>query len=310
MSRSMSLDSCPRKHKKKHAPPKDNELKEFHLTNDLVGSGAYSHIWRAVSKGDPSLPLVAKVSSKTARRTRKNYLAALSVLQTLKHPNLIVLHHHQETTGWFYLFLEYHPRPTQTLTQTLQSHPLTDPLVLKIALQVSCVLAYMHQHGWGHRDIKPCNILFNPQTEHVTVLDLGFAAPTEELCEDFTGSPLYAAPEVLAFERYSVPKSDSWSLGIVLYQLLHFGSYPFMGDTLEGLTESVLHDPLEFPKEDTCSELKIQLQSITAKLLCKSPNERAYAVQVKEMLTSLSNQQQQLDFEENNPYNFYIKSSQ
>jgi len=45
-------------------PPKDDELNDFEISNELVGTGAYSTIWKAVSKKDPHLPLVAKISKK------------------------------------------------------------------------------------------------------------------------------------------------------------------------------------------------------------------------------------------------------
>jgi hypothetical protein len=52
-------------------PPKDDELNEFEISNELVGTGAYSTIWKAVSKKDPHLPLVAKISKKKCSKNKK-----------------------------------------------------------------------------------------------------------------------------------------------------------------------------------------------------------------------------------------------
>lgn len=52
-------------------PPKDDELSEFEISNELVGTGAYSTIWKAVSQKDPHLPLVAKISKKKCSKNKK-----------------------------------------------------------------------------------------------------------------------------------------------------------------------------------------------------------------------------------------------
>jgi len=256
-------------------PPKDDELIDYEISSQLVGTGAYSTIWRAYSKKDPGLLLAAKVSKKNARRTKKNYFGALSVLRNIVHPNLIKLHHYQETSMWYYLFLEYHPKPTETLTELIINGNISDSLIVVIFSQVASAVSYLHENGWGHRDVKPCNILFNPETQLVTVLDLGFAMPTHKLCDDFTGSPLYTAPEVLAFNKYQINLSDCWSLGVVLYQLLYGGKYPFLADDLQTLTTCVVNDELAFPKDvHPPSALRQSLKTVVEKLLRKNPQER------------------------------------
>jgi len=269
-------------------PPKDEELNDFEILSELVGTGAYSTIWKAVWKKDPQLPLVAKISKKNARRTKKNYFGALAVLTSLVHPNLIKLYTYKETSSWYYLFLEHHPRPTETLTEMMIKGSITDQLILTMFVQIAAVVSYLHQNGWGHRDLKPCNILFNPVTQTVTVLDLGFAMPTHKLCDDFTGSPLYVAPEVLEFKKYDINQSDCWSLGVVLYQLLFKGKYPFVAEDLETLAHVVITQELSFPKELETTKLRDSLKSLSAKLLQKNPPERMSASELYESLKALS----------------------
>jgi len=206
---------------------------------------------------------------------KKNYYGALGVLRNITHPNLIKLHNFQETSMWYYLMLEYHPKPTETLTELIIEGNITDELIVIIFSQTVSALAHLHDNGWGHRDVKPCNILFNPENKRVTVLDLGFAMPTQKLCDDFTGSPLYAAPEVLGFKKYAIYLSDCWSLGVVLYQLLYGGKYPFLADDLQTLTACVINDELTFPKETSPpAPLREKLKSVVEKLLKKNPDER------------------------------------
>jgi len=249
---------------------------------------SFRTIWKAVWKKDPTLSLVAKISKKNARRTKKNYFGALAVLTTLVHPNLIKLYTYRETSSWYYLFLEYHPRPTETLTELMIKGNINDTLIVTIFVQIAAVVSYLHQNGWGHRDLKPCNVLYNPVTQTVTVLDLGFAMPTQKLCDDYTGSPLYVAPEVLEFKKYDINQSDCWSLGVVLYQLLYKGKYPFVAEDLETLAHVVTTQELTFPKELETTNLRDELKSISAKLLQKNPQERMNSSSLYESLKSFS----------------------
>jgi len=269
-------------------PPTDDELCDFEISSELVGTGAYSTIWKAVSKKDPQLPLVAKISKKNARRTKKNYQGALSVLTTVVHPNLIKLYTYRETSSWYYLFLEYYPRPYETLTELMIKGNVTEPNIVTIFSQVAAVVSYLHQNGWGHRDLKPCNVLFNPVTQNVIVLDLGFAMPTNRLCDDFTGSPLYVAPEVLEFKKYDINQSDCWSLGVMLYQLLHKGKYPFVAEDLETLAHVVTTQELTFPKELESTKIRDTLKSLSSKLLMKNPQVRMNSNTLYENLKTLS----------------------
>jgi len=216
---------------------------------------------------------------------KKNYFGDLGVLCNISHPNLIKLHHFQETSLWYYLLLEYHPKPTETLTELMVEGNISDQLILVIFAQAVSAIAHLHENGWGHRDVKPCNILYNPDNQVVTVLDLGFAMQTHKLCDDFTGSPLYAAPEVLGFKKYAINLSDCWSLGVVLYQLLFGGKYPFLADDLQSLTMSVINDELSFPKEvSPPSVIRCNLKLVVGKCMKKNPDERISSTELSFLL--------------------------
>lgn len=79
---------------------------------------------------------------------------------------------HQETSGYFYEFLEYIEKPAMTLTDLLKINGSTLPpsIATKIFAQLVGALSYMHANGFGHRDLKPDNIMVNPQTLHVTII--------------------------------------------------------------------------------------------------------------------------------------------
>jgi len=267
-------DHHPRATKRKiQTGPEDPEITLFRISSQLVGKGSYSAIWVAQSLMDSSLKVAVKVSKKTGQRAKLNYESAMGSLRMLQHPNIIRLFFAQETALGYYEFMEHLEKPTMTLTALLERAEQSIPTVVisPIVSQLASALAHMHERGVGHRDVKPDNIMINPQTLHVTLIDFGFAMSTRSSCEDFVGSPIYAAPEVLTFQPYAVDLADVWSLGVVIFQLC-FGAYPWPAQTLPELTARVVRENLQFPPTPS-QDVRI-LQPLIAALLQKAPHAR------------------------------------
>jgi serine/threonine protein kinase len=120
--------------------------------------------------------------------------------------------------------------PGASLAEKLKSGPMPPSAALWIARQTAEALDALHQAGWTHGDIKPENIHLSPQ-HHATLLDLGFArrcdqptAPSGSLM----GTLTHMAPETFDAGRTADIRSDIYSLGIVLYEMLT-GRVPFVG---------------------------------------------------------------------------------
>jgi len=231
-------------------PPNDPELERFEIFPELIGKGSYSNIWKAQWKDQPCCEIVAKVSKKQANRTKKNFFAELAVLKSLEQPNLLKLYSFRETSQYYYLFLEHHKKPTLNVTALIGANggTLDIDLIVTIFAQVASAVAFLHSNGFGHRDLKSDNILYNPESKRVTVIDFGFALKSTKLCEDFSASPLYAAPEVLHFKPYNPTATDCWSLGVLLFQMV-YGKFPFPAKDLKELTHRVVSDDISFPSE-------------------------------------------------------------
>jgi serine/threonine protein kinase len=130
--------------------------------------------------------------------------------------------------------------PGQSLAARLKRGPLELPEALWIARQTAEGLAALHAHGWLHGDVTPGNVLVSPRGQ-ATLIDLGFARPLGEpisaLDRVVAGTPHYLAPELIFSVQPADVRSDLFSLGVMLFEMLS-GVAPAQGDTLEDMARA------------------------------------------------------------------------
>ena len=193
-----------------------------------------------------SLP--AEVMANPKARSRFSREARL--LASLNHPNIATIYDEfQEAEDVAYLILEY--VPGQTLAEQIAKKPLKLEEALTIALQIAEAVAAAHEHDVIHRDLKPGNIKITPEGK-VKVLDFGLAKVVggEGLDQHSTitepgrviGTPAYMSPEQ-ARGKPTDKRSDIWSFGCVLYEMLT-ATVPFKGETISDTLACILeHEP-------------------------------------------------------------------
>jgi serine/threonine-protein kinase len=200
------------------------------------------------------------------------FLREIQLLARLHHPNITALHTAFRHEGQLVMIMEF------IEGQTLGAKFKTDPMILGTNLsyiqQVLSGLAYAHEHGIIHRDVKPSNIMVS-KNDHVKLLDFGLAHPV--LSSEFTrtgtilGSLHYMSPEQVMGEQLDA-RSDVYSVGVTLYQLVT-GRLPFDGPSgyaiATGHLKSVPIDPITIN-----SNLPAGLSKIVLKSLAKSPGDR------------------------------------
>jgi serine/threonine-protein kinase len=181
-----------------------------------------------------SLPPEVKDNPKALSR----FTREARVLASLNHPNIATIHEElEEAEGSVYLVLEY--VPGQTLAERIAKGPLKLEEALTIALQIAEAVAAAHERDVIHRDLKPGNIKIT-QEGKVKVLDFGLAkvigGETTDQKSTITepgrviGTPAYMSPEQ-ARGKTTDKRSDIWSFGCVLYEMLT-GRIPFKGETI------------------------------------------------------------------------------
>ncbi|AOZ91528.1 Stk1 family PASTA domain-containing Ser/Thr kinase [Paenibacillus crassostreae] len=214
------------------------------------------------------------------RRFRREAQSAAS----LSHPNVVSIYDVGQEDDIHYIVMEY--IEGFNLNEIIQDRaPLQVEESIRITAQICDALDHAHQNQIIHRDIKPHNILIG-RNGRVKVTDFGIARAVTSTTITQTGSVLgsvhYFSPEhakgVLTGE-----KSDLYSLGIVLYQMLT-GTLPFLGESPISVALKHLQEDFEDPR-DTNPLIPQSVENIILKSMRKNPSERYQSA--KEMLKDL-----------------------
>ncbi|MFL1467135.1 protein kinase domain-containing protein [Marinobacter sp. HN1S83] len=159
----------------------------------------------------------------------------------LNHPAIVTVYDVGEETDLAYIAMDYaQGRPLSDFGRAGGLLPLAT--TLDIVARVADALEYAHARKIVHRDIKPGNIIYNPDSGEVKITDFGIAKIADDSrtrTGSVMGSPLYMSPEQLKGQKVS-GASDIYSLGVTLYRLVS-GETPYQGDTLASLTYQILN---------------------------------------------------------------------
>ena len=191
---------------------------------------------------------------------------------SLNHPNIVTIYEMGKHENGFYLAMEY--IKGKTLSEIIQQKELQISMVIHFAIQICDGLSKAHRAGIIHRDIKPANIMVK-KDGIVKILDFGLAKLRggKKLTKTSTlmGTFPYMSPEQIRGKDID-QRSDIFSLGVVLYELLTL-KLPFRGDTDEAILYSIIHDHPE-PLARYKKGVSDSLQRIIDKALDKDADTR------------------------------------
>ena len=212
-----------------------------------LGTGATSRVYVA-SRGDGERVVVKVMKSGTAEAERSQYfLLEMQVLQKLAHPNVVPITDVGEAQGVLFFTMPF--IEGETMRQRLAregAFPMAD--AARLARDVALALAHVHSNGVVHRDVKPENILLSPNG--AVLLDFGHArAPTILANADsydakkyIVGTPNYVSPEQVSGRRVADSRSDIYSLGCVLLEMLT-GAVPFVASSARESMQRRVDEP-------------------------------------------------------------------
>src|ERR671936_668982 len=191
----------------------------------------------------------------------------------LSHPNIVSIYDRGEAEGTYYIAMEY--LEGRTLKELIVSRgPAPIPVAIDYARQILSALRFAHRNGIVHRDIKPHNVLVDGEGR-VKVTDFGIAraGAASQMTEagSIVGTAQYLSPEQAKGTAVD-QRSDIYSLGIVLYELLT-GSVPFTGDTpVEIAMKHISETPV--PPSEKRPEVPHDLDLVVVRALAKDPGDR------------------------------------
>lgn len=223
----------------------------------------------------------ADITSDSDRMRR--FIQEARAASALNHSNIAAIYELGDDEGVPFIVMEL--VEGRTLHEAMNQGPLPEEQILQIAIQAADALQDAHSQGIIHRDIKPANMMLNSKGQ-LKVLDFGLAklrrAPTTldkiEPDQETTtrtgvllGTVHYLSPEQ-ALGKEVDGRADIFSLGVVLYQLAT-GEFPFTGDNVVQMIESILHsDPR--PPQSRNQLISTKLERIIQKCLMKDPAMR------------------------------------
>jgi serine/threonine protein kinase len=286
-----------------------NDFSKYTDFQDMArgGSALLRSCWDSIIGRTVALKTLLPKAS-TNQRERRRFLREARVTAQLAHPATVPVYEIGTTdTGELYFTMkciagENLFKILQRLSwgdkAAEQDHPLHDQIDMMI--QAAQALAYAHVHGVIHRDIKPENIWVGKFGE-VILLDWGVAKvwgqsdkdaiPTEDLDHKLAtskdkqlqtltldgqrpGTPLYMSPEAVLGNRNIDERTDIFSFGVLMYEMLTFNE-PFRGPTIRHTFDNIINfSPPSLRKKSPKRNIPEALDRIVLKAIEKDPNDR------------------------------------
>ncbi len=264
----------------------------YHIEREL-GRGGMAAVYLADDlKHHRSVAIKVLDPELAAAIGAERFLREIQIAARLNHPQILPLHDSGAAEGLLYYVMPYVEGESlrERLTREKQL-PIAEAVT--IACEVAAALTYAHRQGFIHRDIKPENILLSQG--HPLLADFGIAravsaAGREKLTRTgvAVGTPVYMSPEQAGGASAIDGRSDLYSLGCVLYEMLA-GQPPFTGPSVE----SIVHQHLAVPPPlitNLRPSTPVGISGLLERVLAKVPADRyasgeEFARALKEALT-------------------------
>ncbi len=207
---------------------------------------------------------------------RERFLREAKVLAKLQHANIVQIYDADVWNDQMYIVMEY--LSGGTLSSWYREQGITVDVAVETVVKCAKALHYAHTKGVVHRDVKPSNILMDAESEPnlsdfgISKLGLDLSEASLTVTGQIMGTPRYMSPEQFDGEDAVDLRTDLYSLGLVLFELLSGGELPFDGDTLGALVTAKQRPPKSL--RSFVPEAPQWLESICMRSIDPDPSRR------------------------------------
>ena len=257
------------------ADPFPEKFGKYRIVEE-VGRGGFADVYKAI---DTTLDRTVALKFLEPRLLREptfveRFQREAKLAANLKHPNIVFIHEFGWEAGTVYIAMEF--LEGQTLKEVILKEGALPPgRIVNMVEQIASALDHAHRRGLVHRDIKPSNIMVGAD-DHVTVMDFGIAKAATLTALTTTGrifgTPEYMSPEQAEGVEEPDARSDIYSLGVVVYEMVT-GKVPFSGMTPLSIMRGHADKPPPLPSEIN-PDISPAVEAILLKALAKKREER------------------------------------
>ncbi|MBM4089339.1 MAG: serine/threonine protein kinase, partial [Planctomycetes bacterium] len=246
-----------------------------YVVRELIGKGGFGAVYLA---HDPDLKRLVAVKvprlgpDGTLHGSIEQFIHEAQTAASLRHPGIVAIHDVLRGADHVAIVQEY--IAGQDLRHWMHGRRCEPVKAAEIILKVVETLTFAHSQGFIHRDLKPGNILLD-DGDCVHLADFGLAVHAGELGQRgaTSGTPAYMSPEQVRGETHRLDgRSDIWSVGVILYELLT-SSRPFRGETADELYTAIVRDD-PWPPRQIRPDVPAELDRICIKCLAKRASDR------------------------------------
>ena len=217
-----------------------------------IGTGAFSEVWEGIWNNNTR---VAVKKLKTGTASTDKLHKEVELLKQLSHPKIIQLYAVCTKEEPIYIITELMKHGSLLEYLRGDGRSLKLPQLIDMGAQVASGMAYLEEKNYVHRDLAARNILLG-ENLICKVADFDFSRVTDEgVYEAHTGAKFpikWTAPEAALFSRFTI-KSDVWSFGILLFELITYGRFPYSGMNNVQVLEA-LQTGYRMPRPEACPE--------------------------------------------------------
>jgi serine/threonine-protein kinase len=251
---------------------------------DQLGQGGYGDVYLGVAKGSPDVavklldPSAARDEDTVARFKREADTA-----RRLEHRNIVQVVDVGSSRGRHYIVMEL--VRGGSLRKLLRRNDAPPEKLLSVLTDVADALAFAHEKGVVHRDVKPENVLLT-RSGKAKVADFGLARAVDHssLTTDgrLLGTAVYMSPEQATGNR-ATAASDVYAFGVILYEAIA-GTLPFKSDSQIGFLYQ--HAEIDPPRPELRAPFPSSLAALALECLAKDPDKRPSMARVAERLAA------------------------